>query len=200
MRLNVLEMQGVVHDETPGVGALCAACRRALRRRSTGRPPRFCGGACRSSAHRRRQQGLSESMPRWASARGRLSLRGARTWRARGAALARRRECRRRARADLAAQRLAQRRWRAASAAWTRIQRDAVTAVTWSAINSACRRVAETAAECRRLGVSGADWTAEIWRVVAASNVAEQQWRGATADQATVRPPQNRRHDRRSLA
>lgn len=72
--------------------------------------------------------------------------------------------------------------------------------MTWSAINSACRRVAETAAECRRLGVSGADWTAEIWRVVAASNVAEQQWRGATADQATVRPPQNRRHDRRSLA
>ena len=49
--------------------------------------------------------------------------------------------------------------------------------------------VAEAAAECRRLGVSGTDWTAEIWRVVAASNVAEQRWRGATADQATIRPP-----------
>ena len=179
------EMQSVIHDETPGVGARCAACRRALRRRSTGRPPRFCGGVCRSSAHRRRQQGLSESMPRWASARGRLSLRGARTWRARGAALARRRECRRRARAGLAALR----RWRAASAALTRLQRDAVTAATWSAINSACRGVAEAAAECRRLGVSGADWNAEIWRVVAASNVAEQQWRGATADQAAIRLP-----------
>ena len=128
-------------------------------------------------------------MPRWASARGRLSLRAARTWRARGAVLARRRECRRRARADLAVQRLAQRRWRAASAALTRLQRDPVTPVTWSAINSACRGVAEAAAECRRLGVSGADWTAEIWRVVAASNVAEQRWRGATADQATIRPP-----------
>jgi hypothetical protein len=189
MRLNMREMQGVVHDETLGVGARCAACRRALRRRSTGRPRRFCGGVCRSSAHRRRQQGLSESMPRWASARGRLSLRGARTWRARAAALARRRECRRRARARLAAQRLAQRRWRAASAALTRLQRDAVTAATWSAINSACRGVAEAAAECRRLGVSGADWNAEIWRVVAASNVAEQQWRGATADQAAIRLP-----------
>ena len=130
------EVQSVVRDETPSLGARCAACRGALRRRSTGRPPRFCGGACRSSAHRRRQQGLSESMPRWASARGRLSLRGARTWRARNAALARRRECRRRARADLAAQRLAQRRWRAASAALTRLQRDTVTTGTWSTINS----------------------------------------------------------------
>jgi len=61
----------------------------------------------------------------------------------------------------------------------TRLQRDAVTAATWSAINSACRGVAEAAAECRRLAVSGADWTAEIWRVIAASNAAEQQWRGA---------------------
>ena len=95
-----------------------------------------------------------------------------------GAALARRRECRRRARAGLAAQRLAQRRWRAASAALTRLQRDAVTTATWSAINSACRGVAEAAAECRRLKVSGADWTAEVCRVVAASNVAEQQSRG----------------------
>jgi hypothetical protein len=169
------EMRSVVRDETLGVRARCAACRRALRRRSTGRPPRFCGGACRSSAHRRRQQGLSESLPRWASARGRLSLRGARTWRAREVALARRRGRRRRARAHLAAQRLAQRRWRAVSAALTRLQRDAVTTATWSAINSACRAVAEAAAECRRLKVSGADWTAEIWRVVAASNVAEQQ-------------------------
>jgi len=180
MRLNMREMQSVVHDETPGVGARCAACRRALRRRSTGRPPRFCGGACRSSAHRRRQQGLSESMPRWASARGRLSLRRARTWRAREAALARRRECRRRAQAHLAAQRLAQRRWRAACAALTRLQRVAVPTATWSAINSACRGVAEAAAECRRLKVSGADWTAEVWRAVDASNVAEQQWRGVS--------------------
>jgi hypothetical protein len=180
MRLNMREMQSVVHDETPGVGARCAACRRALRRRSTGRPPRFCGGACRSSAHRRRQQGLSESMPRWASARGRVSLRGARTWRAREAALARRREFRRRARALLAAQRRAERRWRAASAALTRLQHDALTTTTWSAINSACRGVAEAAAECRRLNVPGADWTAEVRRVVDASNVAEEQWRGVS--------------------
>ena len=180
MRLNMREMQSVVHDETPGVGARCAACHRALRRRSTGRPPRFCGGACRSSAHRRRQQGLSESIPRWDSARGRLSLRGARTWRAREAALTRRRECRRRARGHLAAQRLARRRWRAASAALTRLQRDAVTAAVWPTINSACRGVAEAAADCRRLNVSGTDWTAEIWRVVDASKVAEQQWRGVS--------------------
>ena len=180
MRLNIREVLSVVHDETPAAGARCAACGRALRRRSTGRPPRFCGGACRSSAHRRRRQGLSESMPRWASARGRLSLRGARTWRAREAALAQRRECRRRARAALAAQRLAQRRWRGASATLTRLQRDAVTTATWSAINSACRGVAEAAAECRRLKVSGADWTAEVRRVVDASNVAERQWRGVS--------------------
>jgi hypothetical protein len=174
------EMHSVVHDETPDGGALCAACRRTLRRRSTGRPPRFCGAACRSSAHRRRQQGLRESMPRWASARGRLSLRRARTWRAREAALARRRECRRRARADLAAQRRAHRRWRAASAALTRRRRDAATVVTWSTINSACRGVAEAAAECRRLNVLGADWTAEFWRAVDASNVAEEQWPGVS--------------------
>jgi len=174
------EMQSVVHDETPGVGARCAACRRPLRPRSTGRPPRFCGGVCRSSAHRRRQQGLSESMPRWASARGRLSLRRARTWRAREAALARRRECRSLARADLAARRLAHRRWRAASAALTRLRRDAVTAVTWSTINSACRGVAGAAAECRRLNVLGADWTAEFWRAVDASNVAGEQRRGVS--------------------
>jgi hypothetical protein len=180
MRLNMREMQSVVRDEIPSVGARCASCRRALRRRGTGRPPRFCGGACRSSAHRRRQQGLSESMPRWASARGRLSLRGARTWRAREAALARRRECRRHVRAHLAAQRLAQRRWRTASAALTRLQRDPVTTATWPAINSACRRVAEAAAECRRLKVSGADWRAEIWRAVGVSNVAEQRRRGGS--------------------
>ena len=60
----------------------------------------------------------------------------------------------------------------------TRLQRDPVTTATWPAINSACRRVAEAAAECRRLKVSGADWTAEVWRVVDASKVAEQQWRG----------------------
>ena len=175
------EMQSVVHDETPGVrGRRCAACRRSLRPRSTGRPPRFCGGACRSSAHRRRQQGLSESMPRWTSARGRLSLRGARTWRAREAALARRRECRRQARSWVAAQRRARRQWRAASAALSRLQRDAVATAMWSATNSAYRSVAEAAAECRRLQGSGADWTAEVRRVVDASNVAERQWRGVS--------------------
>jgi hypothetical protein len=40
--------------------------------------------------------------------------------------------------------------------------------------------VAEAAAECRRLKVSGADWTAEVGRVVDASNLAEQQWRGVS--------------------
>jgi hypothetical protein len=38
--------------------------------------------------------------------------------------------------------------------------------------------VAEAAAECRRLKVSGVDWTAEVRRVVDISNVAERQWRG----------------------
>jgi hypothetical protein len=192
MRLNMREMQSVVHDETAGVGARCAACRRALRRRSTGRPPRFCGGTCRSSAHRRRQQGLSESMPRWASARGRLSLRRARTWRARGAALARRRECRRRARADLAAQRLAQRRWRAASAALTRLQRDAVATATWPAINAAARRVAEAAAECRRLEAPGADWGNELRRAIEAANLAERQSRSRLAPESPDRPDRDR--------
>jgi hypothetical protein len=164
-------MQSVVHDETPGVGARCAACRRALCRRSTGRPPRFCGGACRSSAHRRRRQGLSESMPRWASARGRLSLRGARTWRAREAALARRRGCRRQARSWLAAQRRARRQWRAACAALTRFQRDAVATTTWPAINSAAR----SAAGCRRLEAPGADWGNELRRAIEAADLAERQ-------------------------
>jgi len=162
MRLNMREMRSVVHDETAGVGARCAACRRALRRRGTGRPPRFCGGACRSSAHRRRQQGLSESMPRWASARGRLSLRGARTWRAREAALARRRDYRRRVRTELALRRRAWRRWRTACAELRRLLSAPAMSVTWPAINGACRCVAETAADCRRLEIPGVDWGDEL--------------------------------------
>jgi hypothetical protein len=39
---------------------------------------------------------------------------------------------------------------------------------------------AEAAAECRRLKLSGADWSAEVRRVDDASNGAEQQWRGAS--------------------
>jgi hypothetical protein len=36
------------------------------------------------------------------------------------------------------------------------------------------------AVESQRLKVLGADWTAEVWRVVDASNLAEQPWRGAS--------------------
>jgi hypothetical protein len=59
----------------------------------------------------------------------------------------------------------------------TRLQRDAVITAMWSTINSACRAVAEAAAECRRLKVSDADWSTEVWRAIDASNVAEQRWR-----------------------
>jgi len=41
--------------------------------------------------------------------------------------------------------------------------------------------VAEAAAECRRLKVSGADWSTEAWRAIDAANVAEQQWRGLSS-------------------
>ncbi len=63
----------------------------AWRWRARGRPARFCGTACRSAAYRRRRQRLAEDAPRWRGPRGRLTLRNARTWRARLAALVRRR-------------------------------------------------------------------------------------------------------------
>ena len=69
----------------------CASCRGRLALRARGRPARFCGTACRSAAYRRRRQRLAEDAPRWRGPRGRLTLRNARTWRARLAALMRRR-------------------------------------------------------------------------------------------------------------
>jgi len=170
-------MRSVIHDETLGARDRCGACRGPLAQLGTGRPRRFCSGACRSAAHRRRRERLSESLPRWAAARGRLSLRGARTWRARGAALSRRRDRRRRARTQIAAQRRAWRQWRSACGALRRLKRFAVTSATWPAINSACRDVAEAAARCRGLEVSGADWGAELWGAIQAANLASVHFR-----------------------
>ena len=73
--------------------AVCEGCGKALPPRlGPGRPPRFCGPACRVAAHRRRHQGLAESQPRWVRPRGRLTLAGAEAWEAAQAAAAERRQ------------------------------------------------------------------------------------------------------------
>ena len=43
--------------EEPGPAARCEECGTAIHTSRTGRPPRFCGGACRQKAHRRRATG-----------------------------------------------------------------------------------------------------------------------------------------------
>lgn len=53
---------------------LCVVCGAALEKPSRGRMPRFCGVACRMAAYRRRQQGVTEKLPRWERPRGRLRL------------------------------------------------------------------------------------------------------------------------------
>ncbi|MEU4232526.1 TetR/AcrR family transcriptional regulator [Nonomuraea sp. NPDC026600] len=44
-------------SEEPGPPARCEECGTAIPTSRTGRPPRFCGGACRQKAHRRRATG-----------------------------------------------------------------------------------------------------------------------------------------------
>ena len=50
--------------------------------------------------------------------------------------------------------------------------------VTWPAINGACRCVAETAADCRRLEIPGVDWGDELRRAIETATVAERKRRG----------------------
>ena len=45
------------YEEQPGPAARCEECGTAIPTSRTGRPPRFCGGACRQKAHRRRATG-----------------------------------------------------------------------------------------------------------------------------------------------
>jgi hypothetical protein len=99
----------------------CAACNVAIDRRSVrGRPPRFCGPACRAAAYRRRRQGQPESLPRWPHPRGQLRLSGADFWKMRRA-LAGVRATAREERARLAAVRRALRRWDSTFAAAERL-------------------------------------------------------------------------------
>ncbi len=100
----------------------CAACNVATERRSVrGRPPRFCGPACRTAAYRRRRQRQPESLPRWPHPREQLRLSGADFWETRRDALADVRDSAREERARQAAVRRALRRWDSAFAAAERI-------------------------------------------------------------------------------
>ncbi|GAC1345183.1 MAG: hypothetical protein NVSMB29_19300 [Candidatus Dormibacteria bacterium] len=59
---------------TPRKPRHCVVCGGALEKPARGRMPRFCGVACRMAAYRRRRQGVTERLPRWAGPRGRLRL------------------------------------------------------------------------------------------------------------------------------
>ena len=53
---------------------MCAQCGAELGSARRGRPPRFCGNACRCAAYRRRQRGLGEDFTRQVGPRGRQRL------------------------------------------------------------------------------------------------------------------------------
>ena len=143
--------QGPVH---------CAACNVAMERRSVrGRPPRFCGEACRAAAYRRRRQGQPESLPRWPHARGQLRLSGANFWERRRDALAGVRATAREERARQAAVRRALRHWDSAFAAAERLHVLRGAPAPTPAAVAAWRAIAAAAAECARVQAPGGPWT-----------------------------------------
>jgi hypothetical protein len=143
--------QGPVH---------CAACNVAIDRRSVlGRPPRFCGPACRAAAYRRRRQRQPESLPRWPHHRGQLRLSGADFWETRRDALAGVRATAREERARQAAVRRALRRWDSAFAAAERIHVLRGAPAPTPAAAAAWREIAAAAAECARVQAPGGPWT-----------------------------------------
>jgi hypothetical protein len=138
----------------------CAACNVVMEGRSVrGRPPRFCGAACRAAAYRRRRQGQAESLPRWRHARGRLRLSGADFWETRRDALAGVRPTAREERARQTAVRRALRRWDSAYAAAERLNvLRGAPAPTLAAV-AAWREIGAAAAECARVQAPGGPWT-----------------------------------------
>ncbi len=73
---NLVDPVALVRHETgyaEFVG-LCAQCGAEIAGRSSGRPARFCGNACRCAAYRRRQRNLPEDLERWSRPRGRSRM------------------------------------------------------------------------------------------------------------------------------
>ena len=124
-----------------------------------GRPPRFCGAACRAAAYRRRRQGQPESLPRWPHARGQLRLSGADFWETRRDAPAGVRATAREERARQAAVRRALRRWDSAFATAERLHVLRGAPAPTPAAVAAWREIAAAAAECARVQAPGGPWT-----------------------------------------
>jgi hypothetical protein len=138
----------------------CAACNVAMEGRSVrGRPPRFCGPACRAAAYRRRRQGQPESLPRWPHARGQLRLSGADFWETRRDALAGVRATAREERARQVAVRRALSHWDSAFAAAERLHVIRGAPAPTPAAVAAWREIAAAAAECARAEAPGGPWT-----------------------------------------
>jgi hypothetical protein len=137
----------------------CAACNVAIHRRSVrGRPPRFCGPACRAAAYRRRRQSQPESLPRWPHPRGQLRLSGADFWETRRDAPAGVRATAREERARQAAVRRALRHWDSAFAAAERLHVLRGAPAPTPAAVAAWREIAAAAAECARVRAPGGPW------------------------------------------
>jgi hypothetical protein len=139
---------------------LCAACNVAMEGRSVrGRPPRFCGQACRAAAYRRRRQGQPESLPRWSHPRGQLRLSGADFWETRRNAPAGVRATAREERGRQAAVRRALRHWDSAFANAERLHVLRGAPAPTPAAVAAWRAIAAAAAECARVQAPGGPWT-----------------------------------------
>jgi hypothetical protein len=124
-----------------------------------GRPPRFCGQACRAAAYRRRRQAQPESLPRWPHPRGQLRLSGADFWETRRDTLAGVRATAREERARQAAVRRALRRWDSAFANAERLHVLRGAPAPTPAAVAAWRAIAAAAAECARVQAPGGPWT-----------------------------------------
>jgi hypothetical protein len=150
------DVKAPVVDQGP---VFCAACNVAMDRRSVrGRPPRFCGPACRAAAYRRRRQSQPESLPRWPHPRGQLRLSGVDFWETRRDALAGVRATAREERARQAAVRRALRLWDSAFAAAERLHVLRGAPAPTPAAVAAWRAIAAAAAECARVQAPGGLW------------------------------------------
>ena len=149
-----------VKDEIATQQKVCACCGDVFQPRQRGRPPRFCGHACRNAAYRRRDQDLPENLPRW-ERRGQVAMSELDEWQELRRADAVEREARRLERERLAAQRRAWKAWR--HSLWmadrrlvrfgTRRSFEAVDA--WRGILAALQ-------QCRELRVPGVRWDLQI--------------------------------------
>ncbi|MEO8898526.1 MAG: hypothetical protein ABI352_08175, partial [Candidatus Dormibacter sp.] len=141
----------------------CIACGKQIQVcPQRGRPARFCGGACRAAAYRRRQQDEPEWLPRWPHARGTVRLSEAAAWEFEREANELLLAAARQKRAHRAAQNRARRRWRHTFAVADRLRVLYATPSPSAAAAAAWRDIADAVTECARLKVPGVQWQQEL--------------------------------------